>query len=265
MKKTLSMIFTLCFICMMNITSFATSTHPVRLVDNANILQASEKTTLTNRLNEISQRQNVDVVVVTVNSIGSKDMHTFATDFYVNNHYGMGSNDDGVLLLINMKDRKFQIVAHGYGSVAFTNAGMDYVIDQLGTKFKKKNYSGAINDFATLSDNFISKAKSGAAYDKHNLPKKAFDFGKNILISLGAGAAVAAIVLFILYKQMKNVAMKATADDYLKKDSLKVTQSRDVYLYTHTDRRAKPKNNGDKSSMRSSSSGRSFRSGGGSF
>lgn len=249
---------------MMNITSFATSTHPVRLVDNANVLQASEKTTLINRLNEISQRQNVDVVVVTVNSIGNKDMHTFATDFYDHNGYGMGSNHDGVLLLVNIKNRKFHLVAHGYGAVAFTNAGMDYVKDQVGTKFKK-NYYEAMNDFATLSDNFISKAKSGVAYDKHNLPKKDFDFGKNILISLGAGAVVAAIVMFVLYKQMKNVAMKATANDYMKKDSLKVTQSRDVYLYTHTDRHAKPKNNGGGSSMRSSSSGRSFRSGGGSF
>lgn len=257
--------FTLFFICMMSITSFAASTHPVRLVDNANILQASEKTTLINRLNEISQRQNVDVVVVTVNSIGSKDMHTFATDFYNYNDYGMGSNDDGVLLLINTKDRKIQIVAHGYGSIAFTNAGIDYIIDVISAKLKKENYYSTINDFATLSDNFISKAKSGAAYDKHNLPKKNFDFGKNILISLGAGAVVAAIVMFALYKQMKNVSKKATANDYMKKDSLKVTQSRDVYLYTHTDRHAKPKNNSGGSSMRSSSSGRSFRSGGGSF
>lgn len=259
------MIFILFFVCIMSITSFATSTHPVRVVDNANILQSSERNALINRLDEISQRQNVDIVVVTVTSTGNKDMHTYATDYYNYNDYGMGSNNDGILLLVNMQDKKFQIIAHGYGAVALTNAGMDYIIDQIGIKFKKKKYSEAMNNFATLSDNFISKAKSGAAYDKNNLPKADFDFGKNILISLGAGVIFAAIVMFILYKQMKNVSMKTTANDYLKKDSLNVTESRDVYLYTHTSRHAKPKNNSGGSSMRSSSSGGSFRSGGGSF
>lgn len=265
MKKTLSMIFTLFFIYMMNITSFVYSTHPVRVVDNANILQPSDKNSLTNRLNKISQDQNVDVIVVTVNSIENKDMHTFATDYYDYNGYGMGDNDDGVLLLVNMKDRKFQIVAHGYGSTALTNAGMDYIIDQISANFKKKNYYEAMNDFATLSDQFISKAKSGEAYDKNNLPKKDFEFGKNILISLIIGAAISATVMFLLYKQMKNVSQKATANDYIKKDSLHVTQSQDVYLYTHTSRYAKHKNSDNGSSMRSSSSERNFRSGGGSF
>jgi uncharacterized protein len=191
-------------------------------------------------------------------------MQDYADDNYDYNDYGMGGNDDGILLLVNMSDRKIQISTHGYGITAFTDAGVSYIIDQVSAKLKKKNYSEALTEYATLSDKFITQAKTGTPYDRNNLPKKNFEFGKNILISLVVGAIAAAIVMFILYKQMKNVAQKAAADDYVKKDSLNVTESRDRYLYTHTSRKARPKSSGG-SSTHTSSSGRSHGGGGGSF
>ena len=53
-----------------------------RLVDHANLLTASEERTLLNNLDEISTRQNMDVVIVTVDTLEGKSPQDYADDFY---------------------------------------------------------------------------------------------------------------------------------------------------------------------------------------
>ena len=73
-----------------------------RLVDEADLLSDSEESRLLTTLDEISERQNCDVVVVTVDTIGDSTATEFADDFYDYNGYGAGENRDGILLLISM-------------------------------------------------------------------------------------------------------------------------------------------------------------------
>ena len=66
--------------------------------------------------------------------------------------------------------------------------------------------------------------------------------------------------------KLKSVRFQAAAGSYVKANSLSVTESRDLYLYTHTDRRERPKNNDSGgSSTHISSSGSSHGGGGGKF
>ena len=74
--------------------TFATEYMP-RLVDKAELLSDSEKTELLYTLDEISERQQVDVVVLTVPSLEGASPMEYADDFYDNNGYGFGDNHDG--------------------------------------------------------------------------------------------------------------------------------------------------------------------------
>ena len=65
-----------------------------RVVDEANLLSASEEKRLLDKVNEISERQNCDVVIVTVYDIGSKTPNEYADDFFDYNGYGKGKNAD---------------------------------------------------------------------------------------------------------------------------------------------------------------------------
>ena len=52
-----------------------------RLVDNADYLTDSEEATLLNKLDEISTRQGLDIVIVTIPDLYGEDITALADDF----------------------------------------------------------------------------------------------------------------------------------------------------------------------------------------
>ena len=82
MKKRIGMILFTILICLaMSFPVLAAGDLP-RLVDDADLLTNSEESELLDLLDEISERQKVDVVVVTVDSLEGKSPMAFADDFY---------------------------------------------------------------------------------------------------------------------------------------------------------------------------------------
>lgn len=73
-----------------------------RLVDDADLLTDSEEQELNTELDEISEKQQCDVVVVTENSLDGKSAQDYADDFFDYNGYGYGDEDSAVLFLIGM-------------------------------------------------------------------------------------------------------------------------------------------------------------------
>ena len=59
-----------------------------RLVDDADLLTDSEEQELNTELDEISEKQQCDVVVVTKNSLDGKSAQDYADDFFDYNGYG---------------------------------------------------------------------------------------------------------------------------------------------------------------------------------
>ena len=79
------------------------------LVDDAGLLTEEESNALLNKLEDISQKYENEVGIVTVNSLEGKTAEAYADDYYDYNGYGYGENDDGLLLLISMGEREWAI------------------------------------------------------------------------------------------------------------------------------------------------------------
>ena len=109
------------------ITALADGEKTARLADQADLLAPSAESSVLAVLDEISDRQQLDVVVVTTATLDGKTPMAYADDFYDENGYGFGSGRDGVLLLVSMEDRDWWITTSGYGITVFTDAGMDYM------------------------------------------------------------------------------------------------------------------------------------------
>lgn len=236
-----------------------------RLVDEADLLTPSEEATLTAKLDEVSTRQQFDVVIVTVESTEDKTPMEYADDYYDYNGYGFGEEFDGVLLLISMEERDWWISTCGYGITAFTDAGIEYVGEEIVSDLGGEFYADAFNRFAELCDEFVTQAKTGDPFDSHNLPEEPFDPVFTLILALVAGLIIAFIATLIMKGQLKSVGYRFGASDYTKKGSLNVTESRDLFLYRTVDQRRKPENDGGGSSTHTSSSGRSHGGGGGKF
>ena len=136
-----------------------------RVVDMAELLSDSEKTALLSKLDEISERQQADIVVVTADTLDKKTPMEYADDFYDYNGYGFGENNDGVLLLVSMEDRDWYISTCGYGITAITDAGIEYISDKFLSDLSDGNYAEAFSTYAELCDEFFTQAKTGQPYD----------------------------------------------------------------------------------------------------
>ena len=242
-----------------------------RVVDMAELLSDSDKTALLSKLDEISERQKLDIVVLTVNTLDGKTPRDYADDFYDYNGYGFGENKDGILLLVSMEDRDWWISTTGYGITALTDAGIEYISKKFLSDLSDGDYAQAFTTYAELCDQFITQAKTGEPYDTGNMPKKPFNVAWNILVAFVIGLVVAFVVTNIMKKQLKTVQLKSEANNYVKSNSMIVTENRDLFLYNQVSRRARPKETDNRSgssggsSTHTSSSGSSHGGGGGKF
>lgn len=264
MKKILSF-FTAFLLTMMFCVPVFAASHPDRVVDDADLLSNSEVRRLTELVDEISEKYNCDVVIVTVDSLGNQSATAFADDYFDYNGYGQGKNYDGILFLISMEDRDWAITTCGFGIKAFTDAGQDYIMEQIWDDLHEGDYYDAFTTFAELSGDFLNQARNGRPYDIGNMPKGSFPLATNILIALGAGFIISLIINLANRSQLKSVAPRNAAVDYVVPGSLHVTQEREMYLYRNVTKVKKSNESGGGSSTHTSSSGRSHGGSSGKF
>jgi uncharacterized protein len=265
MKKIVSILLVTVLVFAISASLVLAADRAPRLVDDADLLTNGEESRLLSMLDEISERQQLDVIVVTADTLGGKSPAAYADDYFDYNGYGFGANHDGVLLLVSMEDRDWYISTTGYGITAFTDKGIEYMSDRFIDDLSAGWYADAFSTYAELCDDFITQAKTGAPYDRGNLPKEPFPFGMSLIIAIVIGLVVAFIVTGSMKAQLKSVRFKAEAKDYVKKDSLQITEARDFFLYRHVSRVKKDNDRSGGSRTHVSSSGRSHGGGGGKF
>ena len=233
---------------------------PELLVDDADLLSPGEESQVEAELSRISGKYGMDIVIVTVDSTGGKSPMAYADDYYDYNGYCA----DGILLLISMEEGDWWVSTTGYGITVITDAGLEYMSDRFVPYLSEGEFSQAFMEFARLCDMFLAQAETGDPYDIHNLPKDPFDAGTNLIIALVVGLIAGWIATAVMKGQLKTVRQQTQADAYITADSLQLTHSKDIFLYSHIDRREKPKQSSG-SSTHTSSSGTRPGGGGGKF
>lgn len=258
-KKIILALLTLILIVGIACPAVAATSDP-RLVDDAQLLESDQQADILNQLNTISEKHRVDLVIVTADQISPKSPRQYADDFFDDNGYGYGASRDGVLLLISMENSDGYISTSGYGIIAFTDAGIEYIGEQIAEQISDGDYYAAFQQYVQLCDEFITAAKNGDPYDSHNLPKEPFNVVFSLIIALVIGFVVAFIVTSIMKGQLNTIRSQSGATDYVKPGSMNITVVRDMYLYRNVIRRPKPQGGG--SSTHKSSSGRTHGGGG---
>lgn len=223
-----------------------------RLVDDAGLLSQEETYSLCGKLDSISEKRQLDVIVVTNNSLDGKDIESYADDYYDYNGYGFGENDDGILLLLSMDTREWAMTTYGKAIDIFTDDIQNDISDSFLSYLSDGDYFGGFTRFADLCDSQIERYNESGGSRYYG--KEPFGWfmaiGGSLLIGLGVGL----IVALALRSQLTSVKPQETATAYTKPGSLKLTEKNDLYLYHTITRVARPKE--------SSSSGSGSRSSG---
>ena len=269
-KKVLTLLFMLVLCLCIATPAFAQTdgfaSEYERVQDLAGLLSGNEEASLVTKLNELSERQKMDIIVLTTDTLNGKTPRDYADDIYDYGNFGYGESKDGALLLISTEDNDWYISTCGYGITVFTDAGIQYIGEQIKEDLSDGDFSEAFDKFAGLCDDFITQARTGEPYDVKNLPKEPLSLIW-IPIAIVAGFILSLIIVGRMKAKLKTVRFQPAANSYMKAGSMNITESRDMFLYNTVTRTAKPKDNdsGGGSSTHTSSSGSSHGGGGGKF
>ena len=207
----------------------------LRLVDEADLLSASEEKKLLKKLDETSKELKFDIIIVTVEDFGGGDVEKFTEELYDDAY---GKKRDGVILLISMEERDWCISGNGEGQDIFTSSNISAIGSAIKSDLSDGNYADAFELFIDKCAYYIDGERNGFP----------FDVGGTALVALIIGLLAAVIVTFILKGQLKSVHKQAAAQSYVKPGSMQVTLTNEFYLYRTVDRTRRTENSNNSSS-----------------
>lgn len=219
------------------------------VVDNANMLSESEKTSLEDKCKSIYTQYEFDILLLTVQSVGAEDAQDIAFNYYRDNGYGFGNGRNGAVFLVSA-DRNYAFVVCGSGQSVLRDSRLDKVEDKVLDYLRNDDYFGAYNCFVAETENYLAKDEA-----EKNAPEPIFNIGWFLSFTI-AGVAIAFAVTLSMRYMMKTARRRSEAGNYVRRDSFRLNRQTDMFLYiTRTRVRVRTQDN--------SSSGHS--SGGGSI
>ena len=228
-KKLFCLILAVTFVFVLAVPSFADT---AQVIDEAGLLNPSQIEALQRKIDSISARWNVNLAIITVEGIDS----AYAAETYADDTYDamFGINTDGALLLYS-PDRSDP----GYGYYAVSTSGMvisamdDGDLENLEYTMSDYLHSYSGTDYAGAFGAFLDKTEAEIRLEVEGEP---YHFVRNLIIGLILGLIVAAIATGSMKNKLKSVRSQYAAANYVRENSLNLTDSRDVFLYASVNR-----------------------------
>jgi len=248
MKKFLSLIALILLI------SFSTASAAQSVTDKAGVLKSTEIELLNQKIHEIERAHKIKIGVSFVKSLDGRDIVQASDDILYQN-FSNGKNG-GIVLLVDMNDRKYEMATDTRMLEQITDSdGIPFLKDKFTSDLSAGNYYGAVNNFADGVDELMTYYETnGVAYGQR-MPGEIDPMaaGLAVIIAIFLGVMIRSILIGL----MSNVHHATAAGDYLKKNTVKIFDNHDTFLFMTVKRRPK--------SSSSRSGGHSGGGGGGSF
>lgn len=191
--------------------------------DYAGILSADEQKDLRDRAAAVSAQYDFGVYVVVVEDhtqYVNGSIEDFAEEIFHSYGLGVGEKEDGVILAMSMKERDYDIYAHGdFGNYAFTDYGKERLADSFLDDFRRNDWAGGFRDFIETSAGMLQKAKDGNPVDiwipDPVEPGPRFD-GFKAAISLAMGALFGGGAVSGMKRSMKTAVKQTQAENYIR-------------------------------------------------
>lgn len=263
MKRIWMLLLTLSLVFTFAIPAFAANDAP-KIVDQANLLTDTQRSTLETMAQNLVERYDIDVVILTVDSLSGKDITNYADDYFDYNGYGIGSNHSGVLFMLSMEDRDWAISTCGDAIAALTDYGQGLLMEQVLPELKDNNYYEAFRTYLTELDDYFMAYENGEPVDDYFRPyesSKPSVSGLDIMFLVGfslfVGLIAAAVTIVIMRIGMKTTRPQRGAASYVKSGSYHLHNQKDLFLYSRTSKTRRVESSSGSSSYRGSSTHRS--------
>lgn len=229
MRYRKSFIVLLVAVLLMTLAMQVSASEDRFVFDEADLLAAEEERGLEDLAGSISYNYGCGVYIVTVWDYGvhGSNVREAAENFFLNNGLGLGSEANGVLLMLSMAERDYALIAHGsIGNGAFTDYGKDVLSDAFLDDFGDNEWYSGFYDYGSYSAEFLEAFQQGTPVDVGQ------DEGDDVVLALVMilliPAAIAGIACGIMASSMKTARQKTQADDY--RQGVQLTGRHDMFL-----------------------------------
>lgn len=254
MKRIFAVLTAMLLCILLCLPCFADQLFVIR--DGAALLSQEERKDLNELSWKICDEQNFQIVIVTVNSTGGRDIAEYADDMYSSSGY----LEDGVLFMLDMYNREWCVSTAGRGIGALSDYTIDRIMDDILYQLTAGDYYEAFRSFILECSDCVADYDNGTyvpdeddyyeyQYDNNSghTHKKQGVSPAWIPGSLGIGIFSALFATGRMKSEMNNVRSQTNASNYTKKGSLNLTEQQDTFLYNTVSRVPKPKDD-DRSS-----------------
>ena len=207
------------------------SANDAKVADEAGLLTDEEEAELQERLSEIAEEYQSDVVVATVDSCEGMDVQSFTDRYYYRNGYGYGAELDGIILLISMQERRFHLATRGSAIDTFTDYGLEVIDNEITPYLSDGEYAEAFEKFADLAEEFLEEAAKGSPYDRDHSYEDGIKSLTYFFFAMGIGFFAAVVTLVVLFQQLRSVRVQNEARNYVREGSFHITRANDIFLY----------------------------------
>ena len=196
--------------------------------DSAGILTVSQADKLTARAWELTQEYQCAVYIVTLPHLAG--LEAWDANEFIVEEYGLGYGPDQncVVLLLSMEEREYDIAAHGYGNVAFTDYGKEKMAEHFLDEFGDDNWYGGFTEYLNCCANYLKLASEGEPFDVGSDRSPLIGLAIGIIVPLG----VAFLVCSYFKSQMKTAQLQKAAQVYIDRQGLVLTGQNDRFIHT---------------------------------
>ena len=207
------------------------------VVDEADLLTDEEELALQRTAEEISQRQQCQVVIYTTGYLGGMNTTEYSDEKL--DQYGIGDDKSAMLLLIyylgpGNSENYMELNRQGFAIEAITDYGTDHVFDVIEDDMHNGEFAEACSKYLSTADELLTMARNGKPYDVPQAKKHKPNFIIIAIVSLLLGFLFSLIPLASMKSKIRNVSKKTTAASYVREGSMNLTTNRDIFLYANT-------------------------------
>ena len=210
--------------------------------DRAEILSDAEVGALTEAAASISHDHSVGVYIVTLSDMedyGFHDIEACAEAFFNDMELGLGSDRTGVMLILSMAGRDYDIDAHGdFAHYAFTDYGKTTVSDAFLDNFRRDDWYGGFADYLSRCEELLVLAERGEPVDITVTERVSAGLTPAGLICCAVLSALLAwFVCGLLKGKMQTAKLASEADSYVLGGAAQITQRQDRFTHATQTRR----------------------------
>ena len=234
-----------------------------RIHDDAGLLSYDDIAALESLAEEVSSSTGMELLILTVESLGGQSPSAYADDYYDSNAY----SDDGMLFMLALQERDWYISTSGKAIALFSDRDIDMLLDAALPYFSAGHYFEGflevLNEVNSLAHIETARGKMGAT-DLSNR-KQTTHSTQTLLISVLIGGAVSGIVILIMRSTMNTKRSQRSATDYLTPGSYHLRTRQDIFLYSNVTKTPRQQSSSSGGTAHTSASGRSHGGGGRKF